>query len=435
MQRRRERVVVTGLGAVSPLGLDAESTWQNCLAGQSGVRRVSLFDTENWPVQIGGEVVGFDLDPYVNDSIRDLAPILPRGPQFGAAAAHMAMVDSGLDQFGVTPHRLGCSMGSLNTSPSLAEMNRWRHLEEEFDPPRYAVVDAVMDMWMSQVAAVKAICNHWRCGGPYYLTSAACASGTMSLGVALKAIRRGDADVMLAGGFDGMLDEVTSMSFEKLTALTKRNSEPERASRPFDIGRDGFVLAEGAAVLVLEELQHALRRGAKIYAEVSGYAASMTSEHVTDTSPDGRHPARAMTLAIRDAGVRPQQVNYINAHGTSTKANDVSETLAIRKALGEYADRAAVSSTKSMMGHLLHAAGAIEAVLCILAIRDQIAPPTINLDEPDPDCDLDYVPNHARDVVIDAAASNSFAFAGNNATIIFRRYTGDGGVRAGGGAA
>ncbi|MCA9052694.1 MAG: beta-ketoacyl-[acyl-carrier-protein] synthase family protein, partial [Planctomycetaceae bacterium] len=308
MQCRRKRVVVTGLGAVSPLGLDVVSTWRACLAGESGIRRVTVFDVEHWPVKIGGEVVGFDLTPYLHDSYRDLAPLLSRGPQFGVAAASMAMDDSGLSDLRVPPHRIGCSLGSLNTSPSLAEMNRWRHLEQDFDPPRYAVVGAVKDLWMSQVAAARVVCDRWRCGGPYYLTSAACASGTMSLGVALKALRRGEADVMLAGGFDGMLDETTSMSFALLGALSTRNDEPSRASRPFDLRRDGFVLAEGAAVLVLEELDHALRRGAKIYAEVAGYASSMTSEHITDTSPDGRHSARAMTLALEDAAVQPEQV-------------------------------------------------------------------------------------------------------------------------------
>jgi 3-oxoacyl-[acyl-carrier-protein] synthase II len=422
MPRGRRRVVVTGLGAVSPLGRDVRRTWEGCCAGRSGVRRVTLFNVDKWPVKIGGEVADFHLAAHLHPSLQDLVPLLPRGAQFGTVAATMAMRDSGLDRDEVPPHRIGVSVGGLNRSAALSEMNEWRRLEQAFDPPRYHPIDSRMDLWMSQVAGVRAICNPWRCGGPYFVTSAACASGTMSLGVALKAIRRGDADVMLAGGFDSMIDDTTSMSFALLGALSKRNDEPERASRPFDNRRDGFVLGEGAAILVFEELEHALDRGAKIYAEVAGYATSMTSEHITDTSPDGRHPARAMSLALQDAGLELEQVHYINAHGTSTRANDTSESLAIRKTFGPHADRLAVSSTKSMMGHLLHAAGAIEGLITVLAIRDQIAPPTINLEEPDPECDLDYVPNVARPMPIEAAISNSFAFAGNNATIVFRRF-------------
>ncbi|MFN9720658.1 MAG: beta-ketoacyl-[acyl-carrier-protein] synthase family protein, partial [Planctomycetota bacterium] len=385
MSRLRRRVVVTGLGAVSPIGLDVRSTWKNCLAGQSGVRPVNFFGTSAWPVQIGAEVREFDFTRYEHDSFRPLIPMLPRGLKYGLAAAEEAMADAGLDEYSLPAHRFGLSMGSFNECPSLAEMNHWRQLEQEFDPPRYYPVDGRMDLWISQVSSARGICQRWRCGGPYYVMSAACASGTMSQGAAFRAIRRGEADVMLAGGFDGIVEQTTCLSFALLGALSTRNDDPGKAARPFDLCRNGFVLGEGAAMLVFEELEHALQRGAKIYAEVGGYASTMTSENITDMAPDGCHQGKAMTLAVTDAMLDPTDVDYINAHGTSTRANDVSETRAIRRAFGEHADRMAVSSTKSMVGHLLHAAGAIEGLLTVLAIRDQIAPPTINYEYRDPE--------------------------------------------------
>ncbi|MCA9047721.1 MAG: beta-ketoacyl-[acyl-carrier-protein] synthase family protein [Planctomycetaceae bacterium] len=424
MSRFRRRVVVTGLGAVSPIGLDAPSTWKNCLAGENGVRSVNFFGTEAWPVRIGAEVRNFEFSRYEHDSFRPLIPYLPRGLKYGLAAAEEAMADAGLNENSLSPHRFGLSMGAFNECPSLAEMNNWWRLERDFDPPRYFPVDDRMDLWISQVSSARGLCQRWRCGGPYYVMSAACASGTMSQGAAFRTIRRGKADVMLAGGFDGMVEQTTCLSFALLGALSTQNDEPGKAVRPFDLCRNGFVLGEGAAVLVFEELEHALQRGARIYAEVAGYASTMASESITDMTPNGSHQGKAMSLAVADAMLEPTEINYINAHGTSTRANDVSETRAIRRAFGAHADKIAVSSTKSMVGHLLHSAGAIEGLLTVLAIRDQVAPPTINYEHADPECDLDYVPNVARPLTIDAACSNSFAFGGNNATILYRRYCG-----------
>ncbi len=411
------------MGAVSPLGLTLAETWRNALAGQSGIRRITRFDPTGWPVQIAGEVPDFDFSRYVDPTTRELAPLFPRPLQLGAAAAAMAIEDAGLDPHTLSPDRIGLSMGALTQSTEISEIERWRVYAEEYDPPRYPVVDAELDLWLPQVGIIRAMANRWNCGGPYWITSTACAAGTMALGAALKSIRRGEADVMLAGGFDSMVTETSVLSFALLGALSTRNDAPQAASRPFARSRDGFVLAEGAAVLVLEDLEHARRRGARIEAEVVGYGASMTSDHITDASADGRHPALAMQWALANARLDPSQIQYVNAHGTSTRSNDASETRAIHKAFGTHAPRLAVSSTKSMTGHLVHAAGALEAAITVLAIRDQIAPPTINLHDPDPQCDLDYVPHEARPMPIDAAISNSFAFGGNNATLVFRRFS------------
>jgi 3-oxoacyl-[acyl-carrier-protein] synthase II len=420
---RARRVVVTGMGAVSPLGLTLAETWRHILEGRSGIQRITRFDPTGWPVQIAGEVPNFDFSLYVDSTTRELAPLFPRPLQLGAAAAAMAVEDAGLDTHALPPDRIGVAMGALTQSTEIRDIERWRAYAEEYDPPRYPVVDAELDLWLPQVGIIRALANRWNCGGPYWITSTACAAGTMALGAALKSIRRGEADVMLAGGFDSMVTETSVLSFSLLGALSTRNDAPQAACRPFARSRDGFVLAEGAAVLVLEDLEHARRRGARIVAELVGYGASMTSDHITDASADGRHPALAMQWALANARLDPTQIQYVNAHGTSTRSNDASETQAIHKAFGTHAPRLAVSSTKSMTGHLVHAAGALEAALTVLAIRDQIAPPTINLDDPDPQCDLDYVPHSARPMTIDAALSNSFAFGGNNATLVFRRFS------------
>ncbi|MBX3440344.1 MAG: beta-ketoacyl-[acyl-carrier-protein] synthase family protein [Planctomycetaceae bacterium] len=420
----KRRVVVTGLGAVTPLGRNLETTWESVLAARSGIGRISLFDPTHWPVQIGGEVADFDFAPYGHPVFADLTPVLPRMAQLGIAAAQMAMDDSGLDGAvgALAPHRVGISLGALSNMIDLEERDRWRRLKDDFDPPRYPEFDSELEMRLPQSHVVRTIATRWRCGGPCLIVSTACAAGTQAVGAALRAIQRGDADIMLAGGFDSMVHEVTLICFSLLGALSTRNDAPQEASRPFDKSRDGFVIAEGAAILVLEELEHARQRGAHIYAELAGYGASLTTEHITDTSKDGGHPARAMTLALTDAGMSATDVDYINAHGTSTRANDLSETIAIRRAFGEHANRLAVSSTKSMTGHLVHAAGALEAAFSVLAIRDRVAPPTTNYQQADPACDLDYVPNTARELPIDVVLSNSFAFGGNNASVVFRRF-------------
>ncbi len=419
---QHRRVVITGLGAVSPLGPDLEGTWASALAGQSGIRRITLFDPEHWPVQIAGEVPGFDFTPYDHPVYAGIASLLPRMVQLGIAAAKIAIDDSGLQIDEAQVHRAGISLGALSDMTDLAEMTRWRRLITENDPPQYAPFDTRREMRLPQICAAKTIADRWRYGGPCFTVSTSCAAGTQAVGAGLRAIQRGDADVMLAGGFDSMVHEIAIVCFALLGALSTRNDDPQHASRPFDKGRDGFIIAEGAGMLVLEELEHARRRGATIHAELAGYGSSLTTEHITDTSKDGSHPARAMTVAMQDAGLDPSEVGYVNAHGTSTRANDLSESIAIRRAFGSHADRLAVSSTKSMTGHLVHAAGALEAVFSVLAIRDRIAPPTTNYEQPDPACDLDYVPNEAREMPIDAVLSNSFAFGGNNASVVFRRF-------------
>ena len=299
---------------------------------------------------------------------------------------------------------------------------RWRELMMDHEPPQYPEDEPRIDLRLPQVTIVEVLADRWQAGGPSFVVSTACAAGTQALGSAVRAIEEGDADIMLAGGFDNMVEEVVLLSFSLLGVMSERNDEPERASRPFDRLRDGFVISEGAAMLVLEELEHAQRRGARIYAELAGYGASMTTQHITDAASDGRAPATAITLALADAGMQPGDIQYVNAHGTSTRGNDRSESLAVRRAFGEHANRLAVSSTKSMTGHLIHAAGALEAAITVMAIHDNVAPPTINYENPDSGCDLDYVPNESRPMRIDAAVSNSFAFGGNNAAVVFRRF-------------
>ena len=419
---QQRRVVVTGLGAVTPLGLDMTTTWEGILEGRNGIRRITQFDAAHWPVRIAGEVPGFDESKYFPGESAALTENLPRFLKLGTAATQMAVEESGIDPAGVLPGRMGISIGALSEMNNLAQSKGWRDVLESGDPPTYPQFTSKLEMRLPQVGIVRAIADRWQCTGPCYVVSTACAAGTQAVGSALRSIQEGDADVMLAGGCDSMVNEVTIICFSLLGALSTRNDEPERASRPFERRRDGFVIAEGAAMLVLEELEHARSRGANIYAELAGYGASMTTEHITDTSKDGKHPARAMSIAIQEAGLNPADVQYVNAHGTSTRANDWSESIAIRRAFGEDSSRVAVSSTKSMTGHLVHAAGALEAAFSVLAIRDQVAPPTVNYDEPDPECDLDYVPHEARPMTIDAALSNSFAFGGNNGSLVFRRF-------------
>ncbi len=422
---RRRRVVVTGMGAVSPLGLTLADTWAAALRGQSGVRRIVSFDPEFWPVQIGGEVVGYDVEPYLDDATRSLHWAMPRGIQLALGASAMAADDCGLDLRAFPNDRLGISLGAATHAMTISKINELRHLAKDYDPPRYRPFDERLEMRLPQVAVVQTIADRWRAAGPCLVISTACAAGTQAIGTALRTIQRGEADIMLAGGFDDMVHEIVLLSFSLLGVMSQLNDDPQRASRPFNKDRDGFVIGEGAAVMVLEEREHALRRGARIYAELAGFGTSTTTEHITDSSRDGRHPARAMTHALDDAGIEPARVGYINAHGTSTRDNDRAETAAIRRALGDHADKVAVSSTKSMTGHLVHGAGALEAQFAVMALVDQIAPPTINYDAPDPVCDLDYVPNVARPLPLEVTMSNSFAFGGNNAAVVFTRESPD----------
>ncbi len=417
--RKARRVVVTGAGAVSPLGADLPTTWEAAKAGRSGIAPVSSFDATDWPVRIAGEANDFRIDPYLCGD-DDIGRFVPRSVQMGIAATSMAVADAGLE---LDEHaaRCGISVGAYTTTINLAQAANWRLLMKENNPPRYPDEEKRIDLRLPQVTIVEALADRWRTAGPAFVVSTACAAGTQALGAAVRAIEEGDADIMLAGGFDNMVEEVVLLSFSLLGVMSERNDEPERASRPFDRLRDGFVISEGAAMLVLEEFEHARRRGARILAELPGYGCTMTTDHITDAAADGKAPAAAITAALDDAGMNPEEIQYVNAHGTSTRGNDRGETAAIRCAFGAHADRLGVSSTKSMTGHLIHAAGALEAVFCVMAIRDGVAPPTINYENPDPACDLDYIPNEARQLPISGAVSNSFAFGGNNAAVVFRK--------------
>jgi 3-oxoacyl-[acyl-carrier-protein] synthase II len=424
----RRRVVVTGIGAVSPLGLTAESSWEAAVAGRSGIRTIDFYDATPLKTRIAGVVDAFDLSSIVTPRV----PVPPdnRRVRFAMAAAEMAVRDSGIDLSRLDPRRAGVSLGS----------NESHFQPEELGLPFTAAFDgatfheSTIGNWIlehedptkllfqesQQIPSLVSI--HYGTEGPTTSFLTACAAGSQALGEALRMIRRGAVDVCLAGGADSMFSPIKIVGFGSLGALSKRNDEPERASRPFDAYRDGFVLGEGAGVLVLEELEHARARGAKIYAEVAGYGVGLEIFHLTAMSPDAAGPTAAIRRALDDAGIRPEEVGYVNAHGTSTIENDAAETRAIRNAFGEHAARLAVSSTKSMTGHLVAGAGAIEAVFSIFALRDQTAPPTINYETPDPECDLDYVPNRARAIETDYAISNSFGFGGQNVTLVLRRW-------------
>jgi 3-oxoacyl-[acyl-carrier-protein] synthase II len=416
----KRRVVVTGMGAVTPLGPDLERTWAAARDGRSGVRTIQNFDSRDWPVRIGGEIRDFTAAPFLDAATRDFTAAMPRDSQLGLAAAAMALDDAGLNPAGDAHPRWGIAAGAINRFIDLAMANDWRRLASG-ERQVYPEIPHCWEAWLPQVSLVECFARRWGMAGPISATSTACAASAHALGTALNTIRDGHADLMLAGGFDSMVQEVVVLCFSLLGVLSRRNDEPEKASRPFSRDRDGFVLAEGAAFLVLEELGHARRRGARVYAELAGFGSSMTTQHITDSAADGKGPARAMQRAIADAGLAPHDIDYINAHGTATRDNDRSETIAIRRVLGDHADRVTVSSTKSMTGHLVHATGALEAAFCVLALRDQVVPPTINLDTPDPECTLDYVPHRARPMPLSTVLSNSFAFGGNNASLVFTR--------------
>ncbi|HZP42016.1 MAG TPA: beta-ketoacyl-ACP synthase II [Candidatus Binatia bacterium] len=409
----RRRVVVTGLGLVTPLGTGTEANWDALVAGRSGVRPITRFDAGTLPARIAGEVPDFDPERFLD---RREARKMDVFIQYAVAAAQMAMDDAQLAAPLAQPERvgviIGVGMGGLATLedcfPALVERNFRR--VSPFMIPRL-----IPNMAAGHVAM------RFGARGPNYATTSACASGAHAVGDAFALIREGRQDVMLAGGAEAPVCLLGVGGFSAMRALaTSFNEEPARASRPFDAKREGFVIAEGAGVLVLEELGHARRRGARIHAELAGYGASCDAYHMTQPSPEGEGAAECMALALADAGLAPEDVGYINAHGTGTPFNDEAETLAVKRVFGGHAHRLAISSTKSMTGHSLGAAGTIEAAYTVLALARGTLPPTINLDEPDPACDLDYVPHTARRVAIRAALSNSFGFGGTNATLAFR---------------
>ncbi|GAB6935809.1 beta-ketoacyl-ACP synthase II [Calditerricola yamamurae] len=412
----KRRVVITGVGVISPVGNDAQTFWASLLAGKSGIGPVTHFDASEFPTRIAGEVKDFDPSAYMDK--KDVKRT-DRFVQFAIAATKMALEDARLKIEKQDPERVGVYIGS--GIGGLATWEDQHRVLLEKGPRR--VSPFLIPMMIANMAAGQ-VSIHFGLKGPNSAPITACATGTHAIGDAFKIIQRGEADVMVAGGTEATIRPLAFAGFCAARAMSTRNDEPEKASRPFDKDRDGFVMGEGAGVLILEELEHAKRRGAPIIAEVIGYGMSADAFHLTQPDPDGDGAKRAMLAAIRDAGIRPEEVDYINAHGTSTELNDKVETQAIKAAFGEHAYKLAVSSTKSMTGHMLGAAGAVEAIATALALRDQILPPTINYETPDPACDLDYVPNEARRAPVRVALSNSFGFGGHNATIALKRYEG-----------
>src|SRR5215211_3871976 len=410
----RRRVVVTGLGAVTPLGNDVASTWGNLVAGRSGAADITQFDSSDYAVHFACEVKGFDPTEYID---RKQARRMDRFAHLIVAAARQAEADSSLE---IEPEadRVGAAVAT-----GIGGLRAFQECYDELlerGPDRvnpFSIPEIIPNMgaaWVSMQLGTK---------GPLSSQCTACAASNMAIGDGLDAIRLGRADVMLCGGTEAPVTEVGIAGFSAMRALSRRNDDPEAASRPFDTGRDGFVMGEAGAVVVLEELERAKARGAKIYAELLGYGVSSDAQHITEPDPSGENPARAMTMALGDAGVGPGEVDYINAHGTSTPLGDSAETRVIKLALGEEnARNTPVSSTKGATGHCLGAAGAVEAMFSVLAVQNGVLPPTINYEDPDPECDLDYIPNESREADVRVAVSNSFGFGGHNATIVFRRF-------------
>jgi 3-oxoacyl-[acyl-carrier-protein] synthase II len=411
------RVVITGLGVVTPLGHDLETFWRRLLAGECGVDRISLFDPAPFDTQIAAEVRGFDATfafPSPKDERRT-----DRYEKFGVGAAHLALMDSGLDldrvdldQVGVY---LGSGIGGLYTTEEQHKILLSR------GPGRLSPFMIPM-LILNMASGLFSMYHGLR--GPNLATCSACATASHAIGEAWRTLKMGDARVMFAGGSEATITPLGIGGFCAMKAMSTRNAEPRRASRPFDAGRDGFVMGEGAGVVVLEELEHARARGARIYCEVVGYGNTADAHHMTAPAPGGEGAARCMRMALRSAGLHPEDITYINAHGTSTPQGDLCETQAIKTVFGDHARKLAVSSTKGATGHMLGAAGAVEMAICAKAIQTGVVPPTINLDEPDPACDLDYVPHTAREMPVHAIVNNSFGFGGHNASIVARRFTG-----------
>jgi len=409
----KRRVVITGVGAVTPVGNNVETTWNNIINGVSGIDVFTRVNPDDFPAKVAGEVKNFNIEDYLE---RKDARKMDRFTHYAIAAALEAVKDANLEITDEIAPRVGVWIGSgiggletLENQHKIMLERGYRRVSPFFVPMM------IPDMAAGQVSILLGAKGINSC------TVTACATGTNSIGDAFKVIQRGDADVMISGGTEAPITSMAVAGFCANTALST-NPDPKTASRPFDKNRDGFVIAEGAGIVVLEELEHALKRGAKIYAEVVGYGATGDAYHITAPAPEGEGGARAMKQALNDAGLKPSDIDYINAHGTSTDYNDKFETAAIKAVFGEHAYKVAISSTKSMTGHLLGAAGAIEAIFSVLSIRDGIIPPTINYETPDPDCDLDYVPNEARKLPVNAVLSNSLGFGGHNATLVFKKY-------------
>lgn len=408
----KRRVVVTGLGIVSPVGIGVPENWASILAGTSGITRITRFDPAAMASQIAGEVKGFDVGKYLPVKEARRFDVFVH---YGTAAAIEAIKDSGIEVTEGNAERIGVNIGSGIGGLPMIEQAHTTLLQSG---PRRISPFFIPGTIINMVAGNLSIMYGFK--GPNLAITTACTTSTHCVGEASRMIAYGDADVMVAGGSEATVSPLAIGGFCSARALSTRNDDPATASRPWEKGRDGFVLGEGAGVLVLEELEHARARGARIYAEIAGYGMSADAHHMTAPSADGDGAHRCMLNALKDARANPDDVDYINAHGTSTQLGDLAETIAVKRSFGSHASKLAVSSTKSMTGHLLGAAGGVEAVFTILAIRDQVAPPTMNLVEPDPECDLDYVPNQARKMPIRLALSNSFGFGGTNGTLVFR---------------
>lgn len=413
---RRRRVVITGIGLVSPLGMGIEENWSNLIRGQSGIGMITHFDTTGYATKIAGQVKGFKPEDFIpKKELRKMDPFL----QFALGAARLAADDAALEVDSEVSDRtgviLGCGLGGLST------IEEYHKILLGAGPKK--ISPFFIPMLIGNMAPGLISIYHGA-KGPNISVQTACAAGTHAVGQAFHMIRDDMADIMFTGGVESTITPLGIAGFNAMRALSTRNDEPEKASRPFERDRDGFVMGEGGAVLILEELRRALERGSRIYAEIIGFGASGDAFHMAAPAPDGEGAVRCMRNALADAGVKPSEVQYINAHGTSTDLNDKYETQAIKTVFGDHASRIGASSTKSMTGHLLGAAGGIEAAYTALSIDRQMMPPTINYDNPDPDCDLDYVPNTARSAPIEVAMSNSFGFGGTNGTLVFRRWNG-----------
>jgi 3-oxoacyl-[acyl-carrier-protein] synthase II len=408
----RRRVVITGMGIVCPVGIGLAESWKNILAAHSGIAPITRFDASTFPSRIAGEVKNFDVTKYVSGKE---ARRYDTFVHYGQAATMEAVTDAGLDGYTGDTHRVGVCIGSGIGGLQLIEQTHHAYEQggvRKISP--FFVPGSIINMISGLVSI------HYGYKGPNLATVSACSTANHSLGEAARLIEYGDADIMVAGGAESTVSPLGVGGFCAARALSHRNDDPATASRPWDVDRDGFVLGEGAGVLILEELEHAKARGVRVYCELAGYGMSADAYHITSPPEDGGGAARSMQNALRNAGLEPKDIDYINAHGTSTQIGDVAECVAVKRCFGDHAAKLAVSSTKSMTGHLLGAAGGIEAVFTVLALRDQIAPPTANLFHRDPRCDLDFVPNEARKMTIRAALSNSFGFGGTNATLAFR---------------
>lgn len=424
------RVVITGMGAVTPLGLSVRETWSGLLTGRSGIDKISIFDASEFRTQIAGEVKNFDFNRWrwQDPSLENAS----RATFFALQAAEEAFKDSHLKRFNIHPERFGIYFGagdsgidfdsfvetvSKSFSSEAGMVNKGRYVQASSEH-----MTGLKELESQPFMTVTHLARRFDIRGPVSNCLTACAASSQAIGEASEWIRRGVADIVMSGGSHSMIYPLGIAGFSLLTALSTRNSEPQRASRPFDKNRDGFVIGEGAGVLILEELSHALKRNARIYAEVVGYGTTADAYRMTDMDPEGKGAARAMEIAMRKAEIRPEDVDYINAHGTATSVNDAIETLVIKKAMGNTAYKIPISSIKSMLGHMIAAAGVVEAVTCVQAMQNRLIPPTINYEEPDPDCDLDYVPNKAREANVEIALSNSFGFGGQNICLALKNY-------------